>query len=76
MLFCRVAASPPGRNATPLSVSHHAFTLIPRKIISQAITMATIIITNSDQCGRLVRMIPVIIGFAAAPSQPSACAEK
>ncbi len=43
---------------------------IPRKIISQAATIATIRMTKSDQCGRWVRIIPVNIGLNAAPSHP------
>ena len=74
MRYCRVAVTPhpAWKRYATFGDSHHAFTLIPRKIISHAMTMATIMMTNNDQCGRLVRIIPVIIGFAAAPSQPSA----
>jgi hypothetical protein len=38
--------------------------------------MVTIIMTKSVHAGRVVRIIPVNSGFIAAPSQPSAWAEK
>ena len=75
--FTRLAIRFSGRvSAAPLDTLASLFTRIPRNIISQAAMMAAIIMINNDQCGRWVRMSPVIIGFAAAPSQPSAWAEK
>ena len=70
---------PPGK--TPYTTafcftSCHGLTRIPSSIISQASTITTIMITNSDQPGKVVRITPVASGFNAAPSQPNACAEK